>query len=168
MSRASRITILGFLVLLLVACGYNPAFRQSIAIPNDSWDKNNAIKVAVPVTDTVNYYDIFIDIRNLNSYPYANLYLFVTVSTPNGDHMTDTLEYRLADDYGTWLGQRSSRIWDCKLPFRTMVKFVQKGSYTFNIQHGMRDDELKGIADVGITIELTPEAILSSATTNQQ
>ena len=163
MNRLSSFTILGFLALLLVACDYEPVFQQGASIPNDSWNKNNIIKVEFPVTDTIKYHDIYINIRNLNSYPYSNLYLFVDVNAPNGDSMTDTLEYRLADDYGTWLGKKSSRIWDCKLPFRGMVKFAQEGVYTFSIQHGMRDDELEGISDVGLTIELTPDEYSSSA-----
>lgn len=157
MSRLSSITILGLFILLFSACEYNPVFQQSKSIPNNQWNKDSIVSLTVPVIDTIGYHDIYIDIRNLNSYPYSNLYLFVSVYAPNGDNMGDTIEYRLADDYGTWLGKKTSRIWDCKLPYRAMVKFAQEGTYTFNIQHGMRNDELEGISDVGLTIELTPK-----------
>jgi gliding motility-associated lipoprotein GldH len=143
--------------LLLAACGYNPVFQQNKSIPSDHWNKDSIVSINVPVVDTISYHDIYVDIRNLNSYPYSNLYLFVNVIAPNGDNVTDTIEYRLADDYGTWLGKKSSRIWDCRLPFRAMVKFAQTGLYTFNIKQGMRNDELEGISDVGLTIELAPE-----------
>ncbi len=159
--------MLGFFILLFAACDYNPVFQQSKSIPNDYWNKDSTVSINVPVIDTISYHDIFIDVRNLNSYPYSNLYLFVNVVAPNGDNVTDTLEYRLADDYGAWLGNKSSRIWDCKLPFRSMVKFAQEGSYTFNIKQGMRNDELEGISDVGLTIELTPEEYLSTTPNNQ-
>ena len=162
MKRLSSIAVLSIFIILLAACNYDPIFQQSSSIPNSSWNKDNIVEAKVPVTDTVSYHDIFINIRNLNSYPYSNLYLFVAVNAPNGDNITDTLEYRLADDYGAWLGKKSSRIWDCKLLFRPMVKFAQGGSYTFSIQHGMRDNELSGISDVGLTIELTPEEYLAN------
>lgn len=143
-------------MFLFSACDYNPVFQQNVSIPNDNWHKDSIVTIQVPITDTVSYNDIYIDLRNLNSYPYSNLYLFVSVSAPNGDYITDTVEYRLADEYGTWLGKNSSRMWDCKLPFRMMVKFAQSGVYTFAIQHGMRDSELDGVADVGLTVESTP------------
>lgn len=167
MSRLNKAAVLSLFILLFAACDYEPVFQQNTAIPNDLWDKNNVVKIEVPVTDTISYHDIYIDVRNLNSYPYSNLYLFVNVIAPNGDNMTDTLEYRLADDYGAWLGKKSSRIWDCRLPFRAMVKFAQEGNYTFNIQHGMRNDELEGISDVGLTIEPTSEEYLSAISNNQ-
>ena len=157
MKRLSSIVLVGLFILIFLACDYNPVFQQNISIPNDRWNKDSIVKIEVPITDTISYNDIYIDIRNLNSYPYSNLYLFVSVSAPNGDNLTDTIEYRLADEYGAWLGKSSSRIWDCKLPFRSMVKFAQSGVYTFGIQHGMRDDELEGISDVGLTVELTPQ-----------
>ena len=156
-NRLNSAAVVGFFALLMVSCGYNPTFQQSKSIVDGLWSKNSIVSIVVPVVDTLNYNDIYIDVRHLNSYPYSNLYLFVNVVAPNGDNVTDTLEYRLADDYGTWLGKKSSRIWDCRLPFRAMVKFAQEGSYTFNIQQGMRADELEGISDVGLTIELTPK-----------
>ncbi len=154
-------------MLLFAACGYKPVFQQSKSIPNNHWNKDSIVAISVPVVDTISYHDIYIDIRNLNSYPYSNLYLFVNVIAPNGDNMTDTIEYRLADDYGAWLGKKSSRIWDCKLPYRAMVKFAQQGSYTFDIKQGMRNDELEGISDVGLTIELSSQEELSSVPNNQ-
>lgn len=157
MNRLNSSIILGFFILLFAACDYDPVFQQIKSIPNDHWNKDSIVSINVPVLADTSYYDIFIDVRNLNSYPYSNLYLFVNVVAPNGDNMTDTIEYRLADDYGVWLGKKSARIWDCKLPYRAMVKLAQEGPYTFNIQHGMRNDELEGISDVGLTIELTPE-----------
>lgn len=159
--------MLSCFVVLFASCSYNPVFQQDKSIPNDHWNKDSIVSISVPVIDTISYHDIYINIRNLNSYPYSNIYLFVNVVAPNGDNVTDTIEYRLADDYGTWLGKKSSRIWDCRLPFRAMVKFVQSGLYTFNIKQGMRNNELEGISDVGLTIELAPEKQLSSVSNNQ-
>ena len=155
----SKIFTIGLLTLLLTSCGYEPVFEQYQSIPDDSWSKESVVTFDIPITDTVQLYDLYINVRNLNSYPFSNLYLFVNVAAPNGDQLTDTLEYRLADDYGKWIGSKSSRIWDSKLPYRGTVKFAQTGTYSFNIRHGMRNNSLEGISDVGITLE--------NSTTNQ-
>lgn len=167
MKLVSSSVLLSILTLLLtISCHYEPTFQQSISIPNSTWNKDNIVKIEVAAVDTVSYHDIYFDIRNLNSYPYSNLYLFVSVVAPNGDYVVDTIEYRLADDYGSWLGKKSSRIWDCRLPFRNFVRFAQEGSYTFSIQHGMRDEELEGILDVGLTILPTPQEHINSISAN--
>lgn len=168
MKALNNFVLLNLLALLCIGCAEKPVFQQNISMPNNSWNKDSIVKIEVPVVNTTGYHDIYIDIRNLNSYPYSNLYLFVNVIAPNGENMVDTIEYRLADDYGAWLGNKSSRIWDCTLPFRGMVKFAQEGSYTFNIRHGMRDNELQGISDVGLTIELTPEEYANSTPNNPE
>ncbi len=151
--RLSKLAIFLVSLLLLSCVNSNPMFEQNHSIANERWDKNELVRMDVPVTDTLGFYDIFINVRNVNSYPYSNLFLFVSVNAPNGATVTDTVEYNLADEYGKWLGESASRMWSCKLPFRTMVRFAQAGTYTFSIQQGMRDDELEGISDVGLYVE---------------
>lgn len=145
------------LLLLLWACDSKPMFEESRSISSERWGKNDIVRFDLPVSDTATFYDLYINLRNINTYPYSNIFLFVKVHAPNGMTVTDTLEYSLADSYGQWLGKSSSRLWDTKLPFRSMVKFAQQGDYTFEIQQGMRDDELEGIIDVGLMVEKTPE-----------
>ncbi len=72
---------------------------------------------------------------------------------PNGNKIIDTLEYNLADAKGRWIGKGLSDIKNIKLGYKKAVRFSQNGKYMFYVTHGMRENELEGIIDVGIIIE---------------
>jgi gliding motility-associated lipoprotein GldH len=67
--------------------------------------------------------------------------------------MTDTIEFFLADPTGKWLGSGLGSVNSMLLPYRTNIKFPQRGIYTFEFKQGMRQEELKGIMDVGLRID---------------
>ena len=106
----------------------------------------------VPVSDTVNSNNVIFTIRNGSSYPFRNIYLFVTTTSPDGKAITDTLQYNLADEKGKWYGKGFGDIHELNLPYKSNVYFPRKGIYVFKIQHGMRIEDLKGVYDVGLRI----------------
>ncbi len=108
-----------------------------------------------PVKDTVNSNNIFFTIRTGTSYPFRNIYLFVTTSSPDGKSVTDTLQYELADEKGNWYGKGFGDIHELKLPYKSNVFFPVSGTYQVNIQHGMRIEDLKGVYDIGLRVEKT-------------
>ena len=107
----------------------------------------------VPITDTINSNNVFFTIRNGSSYPFRNIYLFVTTTSPDGKRITDTLQYNLADEKGKWYGKGFGDIHELNLPYKSNVFFPKKGNYQFKIQHGMRIENLKGVYDFGLRIE---------------
>ncbi len=66
--------------------------------------------------------------------------------------MTDTLNFRLADDRGRWLGRGIGDLYFIRLPYKQDILFPYKGIYRFEIVQGMRTD-LEGIRDVGLRVE---------------
>ena len=79
---------------------------------------------------------------------------------PNGHHFRDTLEYKMADAYGNWLGQGYTDIKESKLYYKEKFVFPMAGNYQISLQQVMRQREqvegiefLKGILDVGFRIE---------------
>ena len=99
------------------------------------------------------YYDIYINVRNTTSYPYQNLYVFLTNQFPSGVQMVDTLGCVLCDPFGKWYGKGNGKMKDNKFLLRKQVRFQQKGKYVFTVQQGMRNDDLEGIANFGLTFE---------------
>jgi gliding motility-associated lipoprotein GldH len=98
---------------------------------------------------------LFVNIRNLGTYPYSNIYLFLTIGAPDGKLLTDTVEFTLADPSGRWTGSGIGGLHDNQILYKSSVYFPRKGIYTFRIKQGMRDNVLPGIRDVGIRIEKT-------------
>ena len=111
----------------------------------------------VKITDTTALNDIFFTIRTGSDYPFRNIFLFVSTSAPDGKNLTDTLEYYLADDKGVWYGKGFGDIRELKLPYKSNIYFPMKGEYKFNVQHGMRTEDLKGIYNICLRIEKTKQ-----------
>ncbi len=128
-------------------------YRKSITIPGNTWDMNKPLLFDVPVSDTINKYNIFVTVRNAGSYDFNNLYLFIDIASPMKIAERDTMECILADANGRWLGKGLGDIWDNKILFKQNVKFPKPGVYEFTYNQAMRADSLPMIMDAGISIE---------------
>ena len=65
---------------------------------------------------------------------------------------TDTLLLILADKEGKWNGTGWGSLFQSELPIGT-IAIQHPGNSTLKIIHGMQDEILKGINDIGIKID---------------
>ncbi len=79
---------------------------------------------------------------------------------PHGKTVTDTLEYRMANPDGTWLGEGIGSIKENKFWYKEDVSFFEDGVYTISIAQAVRNNgevdgvtNLAGITDVGFSLE---------------
>jgi gliding motility-associated lipoprotein GldH len=140
-------------ISLLTACSSNMVFTDSKAMDAKVWNLSDIAVFQVPVSDTLNSNNVNFSIRTGTSYPFRNIYLFVSTTSPDGRIITDTLQYNLADEKGKWYGKGFGDIHELILPYKTNVFFPQKGNYKFTIQHGMRAEALAGVYDFSLRIE---------------
>jgi gliding motility-associated lipoprotein GldH len=139
----------------IVACDRRRVFESYRELDKNGWNKDSVLVFKVLLTDTIKNDNLFVNIRNEGTYPYSNIYLFLTIGSPNGTQRTDTVEFTLADPSGRWKGSGIGGLHDNQILYKSSVYFPRKGKYTFQIKQGMRDNVLKGIHDVGIRIEKT-------------
>lgn len=139
--------------ILFVSCDKNAVSDQSVFIHNEIWNADSLATFSIPISDTLSQYNLYVDLRNSNDYPFQNLFLFVNIYAPNGAFLRDTFECFLANEHGDWLGKGRGRIRDNRFLYRKDVKFSSSGSYRFEIQQAMRVQELKGLVNVGIRVE---------------
>jgi gliding motility-associated lipoprotein GldH len=66
---------------------------------------------------------------------------------------TDTLNCILSDAFGRWTGKGSGKIKENRFVLKSKVRFPQTGIYIFSAQQAMTDEDLKGIANFGITLQ---------------
>lgn len=145
--------------LCLWSCDSNYVFDEYKTLPN-IWHKDTIVSFKVNTLDTINPYNVFINLRNNNDYKYSNLFLIVSTKFPKGKVVKDTLEYRMAKPNGEFLGTGFSDIKENKLWYKEHVVFEEPGFYEFSIQQAMRENgkvqgviNLEGITDVGLRIE---------------
>jgi gliding motility-associated lipoprotein GldH len=140
---------------LVVSCGKNVIYSDSNTMQGKTWRLRDIPVFKVPVTDTINSNNIYLVLRTGSSYPYRNIFLFVTTFSPERKSITDTLEYDIADEKGNWYGKGFGDIHELKLPYKKNVFFPVSGEYQISVQHGMRIEDLKGVYDLGLRVEKT-------------
>ena len=127
---------------------------------NGKWNLDETVHFQFSELDSIEPYNMFINIRNDNTFPFSNLFLIAELEYPNGETIKDTLEYKMSESSGEWLGQGLGSIKENKLWFQEKIVFPDSGVYKVSIAHAMRKNGdvdgihiLEGITDVGLEIE---------------
>ena len=154
--------ILVCLLVVFTSCDSNQVFDQYQSV-SKQWSKGEIIEFSFQAPDSINPYNLYVNLRNNNDYKYSNLFLIVEMNFPNGKVETDTLEYEMAKPDGTFLGLGFSDVKENKLWYKGYDKpfvFSENGQYKVNIQQAMREngktqgiENLQGILDIGLRIE---------------
>jgi gliding motility-associated lipoprotein GldH len=140
-------------LLALSSCDKNRVFEDNQKIKDYVWDVKDVKKFRVQIKDTLTPHNFYVNVRNSDSYRYSNLYIFIKTTFPNGKFSHDTLECILANVEGHWLGKGLGDIWDNQIPFKKAKRFPLTGTYTFELEQGMRLPQLPQIMDVGLRVE---------------
>ncbi len=139
--------------IILASCGNNSIVEEKFTLEDGSWPINKAYFCNFNIVDTVNPHNFFLNVRNTASYPYSNLYVFVSTTLPNGKVAIDTVECVLADPSGRWTGSGLGDVLDNHVLFRYNKRFPMSGTYKMSLQHAMRDSVVPAILNLGISIE---------------
>lgn len=151
-SRKHKGWLIACVSLFFFSCEQKAVYEQYQAIHNTTWEKNKEYYFTFQIEDISVPYNLTLEVRNNNLYPYQNLWIFCNEEQPIGPLKRDTLECILADEYGKWHGHGIS-LFQSSFPVRTHYKFQHTGQYTFSFRQGMRCDALKGIQEIGFRVE---------------
>ncbi len=160
-----KIKILFVLIftVIFLGCNDNIIYREFINLGN-SWSLNKKARFTIDKTffNIENEYDIYIHLRNNNEYQYNNIFLIGSIKDSINIIEKDTLEYTMADSEGRWLGKGFLSLKESKLWWKSNFRFPEVNTLTFEIQQATRkngsqyqDKELKGIIDIGVSLEIS-------------
>ena len=158
------ILFLSLFAILFASCTDTLVYSEYSATTNGSWNRDDIKRFEVKDLDSLSAHDVFIMVRNDNTFPYSNLFLIAEIKTPDKRIIRDTLEYEMAKPDGQWLGKGFGSVLENKLWYKENIVFADAGVYTIELSHAMRQngkvegiDNLKGITVVGIEIERRKE-----------
>jgi len=149
------LTIPFVLLFFLHSCDPNRVFEENKRIEKHKWHYQDTLSFIFNIPDSSLYHDLIINVRNGALYEFSNLFLFIYVEAPNGINLTDTLEIKLAEKSGRWLGKGLGDLKSLSVPYKENVKFSMPGIYSFKIVQGMRRETLNEVYDVGIRVQKT-------------
>jgi len=157
----SFLLILIIVSVCLMSCDKKREFDEYQSIPN-KWNKDSIITFKLQNIDSVQNYNLFINVRNNSDFAFSNLFLIAQIQFPQGKVITDTLEYQMATPNGQWLGTGFGDIKANKLWYKENFRFNEAGEFKVSIQQAMRKnrseqgiENLEGITQVGFRIENT-------------
>jgi gliding motility-associated lipoprotein GldH len=139
-------------IFMLSGCVSPALYDNNKSLPDDVWKSDQVIRFDVKLEDTTSICKFYLNFRHTTNYRYANLFLFINTTFPDGREARDTVECILADPSGKWLGKGISNIRDNQVLLRRGIRFPQVGTYVFEFEQAMREPELEGIMDVGLRI----------------
>jgi gliding motility-associated lipoprotein GldH len=155
--RIKNSVLLLLVTILLFSCDKKRVFDEYKSV-GSAWNKDSIVTFVLPVLDSTKRYDLFVNLRNNNNYKYNNIFLIVSLESPNGYTKVDTLEYQMANPDGTLLGDGFTDLKESKLYYKENVRF--RGKYKAHIKQVVRETGkvpgvtlLDGITEVGFRIE---------------
>jgi gliding motility-associated lipoprotein GldH len=147
------------MLILITSCDKKRVFDEYKSVGN-SWHKDSVVTFELPKLDPKKMYNLYVNVRDNDDYPFNNLFLIVSLEHPNRKIKVDTLEYQMTNPDGTLLGEGFTDIKENKLFYKDKESFSQKGVYKIHIKHAVRQtgkiegvETLDGISDVGFRIE---------------
>ncbi len=157
--RIKNSVVLILLVILFFSCDKKRVFDEYKSV-GSAWNKDSIVTFNLPPLDSTKQYNLFVNLRDNNNYPFNNLFLIVSMEKPNGLVKVDTLEYQMANPDGSLLGDGFSDIKESKLFYKEKIKL--QGITKIHIKHAVRENgkipgvkTLEGITEVGFRIEKT-------------
>jgi len=149
------------LLFLVISCDKKRVFDDYKSV-GKAWHKDSIVTFTLPQLDAKRAYNLYVNVRDNDDYPFNNLFLIVSLEQPNHKVKVDTLEYQMTNPDGSLLGDGFTDIKENKLFYKDNERFTQKGSYKIHIKQAVRQTgKIEGvpalpcITDVGFRIEST-------------
>ncbi len=156
----NKILLAGFSLLFIFASCDKKRFYDEYQTVGTAWNKADIKTFTVEQPDSLGSYNLFLNIRNNNKYPFNNLFVILKTKQPNKEVLIDTLEFQMARADGSLLGTGFTDVKENKLWLKEGFTFKQAGTYQFEIQQVVRQsgkvdgvEALEGISEIGLRIE---------------
>lgn len=136
-------------MIFLSACSLrHNSYSDFRTFDNTEWAFTDTAVFTPQLDDSIADGPLAICVRHTNAYPYSNLWIELEYAVSDSTTRTDTLELKLADDFGRWYGKGSGVSYQlADTAYRNFRMFNHRPLKLRNI---MRRDTLREIEQIGI------------------
>ena len=146
--------------IFLMSCNLDIQYIDYNSI-DGQWHKDSVQNFNFELSTTEKtIYNSFVNLRINDDYIFNNIFLIVTIKDSVNTISIDTIEHKLADKYGKFLGRKRINIVDNTLLHKENISLDNEKKYFVSIEHAMRGinkvgglELLEGVVDVGFKIE---------------
>lgn len=153
------VSIIFFFVALagLSSCEQGYVFDGNLVMPDKEWNWRNRANFEVEIADTTRLYDLYINTRVAESFPYSNLFVLFHQVSPGGDSSVVRIDLPLFAADGKPLGLKRGNIYEYQVEVMKGLTFSKAGTYIFGIEQNMRVNTIPGVLDIGISLKNSGE-----------
>jgi len=156
--RSIGLSVFILIFFLLTSCS-DSDLVNSYEFSN-GWKNGEVVQFDFKGTETKKNQNLFLILRHNKNYSFSNIFLITEMKFENDSIKRDTLEYRLSEKNGKWLGKKRLSIVEHTLPFKKNLEILKDSTYSITITNSMRlinqvspIQNLENILDLGLLIE---------------
>jgi gliding motility-associated lipoprotein GldH len=142
-------------IFTLLSCGPNYIFDETLKIADEGWAYEDTLNFEVEITDTLEIYNLYLDIEHATDYLKQNIYILIYTQFPSGERIKERVAINLADKTGQWYGDCNAEKCDLRVNIQEGAFFNLVGKHVFTIEQFMRINPLQGIKNITLRIEDT-------------
>lgn len=154
-----RYILISLMFIYIASCESNPVFIKYNSI-NGAWQKDSIQNFSFQNEHKLISANSYLVLRFNEKYRYNNIFVIITVYNSSETISRDTIEYKIADNFGKLIGSKMINIHELNLLHKTDFQLMPKENYFINVEHVMRNvnetigvEKLEGILDVGYKFE---------------
>ena len=134
------------------SCSDTAVLDENVAIDDNTWHYDDQPELGAHITDKAKRYNVYLNLRHTAEYRYSNIFLLIHQSGPGMADTTQRVELKLAEPDGRWTGRSTGSMYAHQMLIHENTLFPDTGIYRFVIEQNMRENPLRGVADVGIRV----------------
>ncbi|MBI1307561.1 MAG: gliding motility lipoprotein GldH [Bacteroidetes bacterium] len=141
-----------FLMVGMISCNSSTITDNRIDNSGDIWSITDTLKTDFEIEDTAYYHDILFTCRVTNEYKFSNIYVWYSITAPDGRISEGIKTFDVMDKSGKWLGSGFGDVHSYELPLLNNWNAGMKGKFEIRIVQNMRTDELTGVRGEGVKV----------------
>lgn len=141
------------MLIFFSSCRESYFYDHSYTMTNEQWTDENSLSFSFEIKDTLQQYNLFLDLRHTMDYEYQNLYVKIDTKYPNGHVLSDTLSFDLANSLGDWNGKCNSSECDLRVYLANKIRFEQEGNFQISFSPFSRIKTITYVKEVSLRIQ---------------
>lgn len=152
MKISSAILLLA-IIGLLSSCSESYYFEKIVEFQDKEWNQDEPIDFNFTIGDSLQAYDLYLDLKASKEYPYENIYIKLETSFPTDTIISDRLSLEINNKDGSYTGECSGSSCTTRFVLQKSARFRHLGDYSLRIKQDTRDTLLEGVESLSFYIQ---------------
>jgi gliding motility-associated lipoprotein GldH len=151
-----RVFLFFLLIVLLWSCDSDRLYEKNHDFDTRAWLSGDKPSFEFIVSDTLQAYNLYCNIRNSVDYPYSRIFMTYSLQDSSGTSVSKNLisAFLFEEKTGKPLGSSGlGDVYDQRVSILKNYQFKTPGTYTMKFEQFMRTDTLSGVLAVGFRLE---------------